>query len=64
MFFSAQRTVKTVDESLSLLGVDCVDVIQIHDVEYGDVELILNETLPALQTVVDQGKARLVYDYI
>lgn len=58
--FSAQRTVKTVDESLSLLGVDCVDVIQIHDVEYGDVELILNETLPALQTVVDQGKARYI----
>jgi len=58
--FSAKRTALSVDESLGRLGVDHVDMIQCHDIEYGDVDQVVNETIPALRRVVEQGKARFV----
>ncbi|XP_037795324.1 L-galactose dehydrogenase-like [Penaeus monodon] len=57
--FSGDRVARSVDHSLELLGLDYVDVIQVHDLEFAEsVDLIVNETLPALQKVVEQGKAR------
>ncbi|RUS76704.1 hypothetical protein EGW08_015531 [Elysia chlorotica] len=59
--FSAERTLKSVDESLQRLGLDYVDVIQIHDMEFApSLDIILNETLPALQKVKNSGKARFI----
>jgi L-galactose dehydrogenase len=58
--FSAKRTHKSVDESLGRLGVDYVDVIQCHDIEYGSVAQIVEETIPALREIVKQGKARFI----
>lgn len=58
--FSAERTKRSVEESLARLGVDHVDFIQVHDMEFGHVEEIIQETLPALQRVRDAGKARFV----
>ena len=58
--FSAERVTKSVDESLQRLNVDHVDFIQVHDMEFGDVEQIINETVPALRKVQAQGKARFV----
>ena len=58
--FSSDRTVRSVDESLQRLNLDYVDLILVHDVEYGSFDQISNETLPALQKVVSQGKARFV----
>lgn len=58
--FSASRVAKSVDESLSRLGVDCVDFIQVHDMEFGDIQQIIHETLPALRAVQAAGKARFV----
>ncbi|PQV63761.1 L-galactose dehydrogenase [Abditibacterium utsteinense] len=58
--FSAARVTKSVDESLSRLGVDCVDLIQCHDIEFGDLNQIVEETLPALQKIVAAGKARFI----
>jgi L-galactose dehydrogenase len=58
--FSAARVTRSVDESLARLGVDCVDIIQCHDIEFGDLGQIVNETLPALRKVVAAGKARFV----
>lgn len=59
--FSAERTLASVDKSLRLLGLDYVDVIQAHDIEYAeDINQVISETLPALQKVVDQGKARFI----
>jgi aryl-alcohol dehydrogenase-like predicted oxidoreductase len=49
-----------VDESLHRLGVDYVDFIQSHDNEYGDLNQIIGETLPALRRIQKQGKARFV----
>jgi len=58
--FSAKRITRSVDESLARLGVDYVDFIQSHDNEYGDLNQILGETLPALRRIQEQGKARFV----
>lgn len=57
--FSAKRTIESIDNSLKLLGLDYVDVIQIHDIEFApNLTQILNETLPTLEKIVREGKAK------
>ena len=58
--FSAGRVTRSVDESLRRLRVDHVDLIQCHDIEFGSLDQIVGETLPALRRVREQGKARFV----
>ncbi len=58
--FSAERVTRSVDESLARLGVDYVDFVQIHDMEFGSIEQIITETIPALRKVQAAGKARFV----
>lgn len=59
--FSAKRVAQSVDRSLQLLGLEYVDLIQVHDVEFAEnLDIIVEETLPALQKVVDSGKARFI----
>jgi L-galactose dehydrogenase len=58
--FSAARVTASLDESLARLGVDHVDVIQVHDIEFGDLDQIVDETIPALRRLQAQGKARFV----
>lgn len=59
--FRAERVLRSVDESLARLGLDYVDVIQVHDPEFcPNIDIILSETLPALQKVKDSGKARFI----
>ena len=56
--FSADRVTRSVDESLKRLNVEHVDLIQVHDMEFGDADQIVNETIPALRQVIERGKAR------
>jgi L-galactose dehydrogenase len=58
--FSAQRVAASIDESLRRLQTDHVDVLQIHDVEFGDAQQIIEETLPAARKVQQAGKARFI----
>lgn len=58
--FSPERVQQSVEESLGRLGLDYIDILHAHDVEYGDLEFIASETVPALHRVVEQGKARCV----
>jgi len=58
--FSARRVVESVDVSLHRLGVDHIDLMLCHDIEYVDVNRVVEETLPALRKVQEQGKVRLV----
>jgi len=58
--FSAHRVIRSVDESLARLNVDYVDFIQVHDLEFGDITQIVEETIPALFQIRDQGKVRFV----
>lgn len=58
--FSAKRVLESIDESLERLQTDYVDVYQIHDIEFGDKEQVINETIPAARKVQASGKARFV----
>ncbi|XP_064613960.1 uncharacterized protein LOC135477698 isoform X1 [Liolophura sinensis] len=59
--FSAERTIRSVDESLQRLGLEYVDVIQVHDMEFApNLDIVIQETLPALQKVKDSGKAKFI----
>lgn len=54
--FSAQRIRQSVEESLSRLRTDYIDVFQVHDVEFGSRDQIINETIPAMEALREQGK--------
>jgi L-galactose dehydrogenase len=58
--FSAKRVIASIDESLQRLHTDYIDLFQIHDVEFGDVQQVIHETLPALRQLQQQGKARYI----
>jgi L-galactose dehydrogenase len=58
--FSAPRVTASVDESLKRLGVDHIDLIQAHDIEFGDLSQVISETIPALRKLQKAGKARFV----
>jgi L-galactose dehydrogenase len=58
--FSAARVQSSIDESLARLRTDYVDLLIAHDVEFGDREQVINETLPAMRRVQEAGKARLI----
>ncbi len=58
--FSARRVTASVDESLARLNADHVDIIQCHDIEFGNLDQVVSETLPALRQLQKQGKVRFV----
>jgi L-galactose dehydrogenase len=58
--FSAKRVIESVDESLRRLRTDYVDLLEVHDVEFGDYDQIVEETLPALRRLQKTGKIRYV----
>ncbi len=58
--FSARRVVESVDVSLKRLGVEYLDIILCHDIEFVDLTRIVEETLPALRKIQEQGKARFI----
>lgn len=58
--FSREATLRSVDESLTRLGCDYIDVIQCHDIEYGDMQQLLDEGLPTLRELRDSGVVRHV----
>ncbi|MDB5263016.1 MAG: L-galactose dehydrogenase [Adhaeribacter sp.] len=58
--FSYNRILKSIDESLTRLKTDYVDIYQLHDIEFVSREQILNEAIPAAQKVKEQGKARYI----
>ena len=59
--FSAVRVSTSIEESLGRLGVDHIDFIQVHDMEFGDINQIIRETLPALCEAKRQGKVRFLF---
>jgi L-galactose dehydrogenase len=58
--FSAKTVTQKFDESLRRLRTDYVDLLQIHDVEFGSSEQLINETIPALLEIQRKGKARFI----
>jgi len=58
--FSYNRILRSIDESLKRLKTDYVDVLQLHDIEFGDKNQVLNEAIPAVQKIKESGKARFI----
>ena len=54
--YSAARAVKSVEESMQRLNIDFIDLINVHDMEFSDLNQVINETLPALIRLKEQGK--------
>jgi len=58
--YSAARVVRSVDESCARMGLETIDVLQVHAMEYADLNQIVNETLPAMVKLRDAGRIRHV----
>ena len=55
--YSAKKAVESVYESMERLNVDYIDLINVHDVEFADLNLVAQETLPALVELREKGVA-------
>lgn len=58
--FSARRVAESVDISLERMGLNHLDIVFCHDIEFVPLEQIIEETLPALRAQVDKGKVRFI----
>src|SRR6185436_13300400 len=58
--FSARRVVESIDVSLHRMGVEYLDIVLCHDIEFVEMQQIVDETLPALRKIRDQGKVRFI----
>lgn len=58
--FSAARVRSSIEESLGRLRTDYVDLLIAHDVEFGDREQVISETIPEMRRVQEAGKARFI----
>jgi L-galactose dehydrogenase len=58
MSYDYDTTIRSVEDSLQRLQMEYIDILQIHDVETQSYELIINETIPALEKLRRDGKIR------
>jgi L-galactose dehydrogenase len=58
--FSYKRVLESVDVSLHRLGTDHLDILLAHDIEFGDIEQVIHETIPAMRRVQEAGKVRFI----
>lgn len=53
--YSGRRAQASVEESMERLGIDHIDLINVHDIEFADLEQVAQETLPALTELRGKG---------
>jgi aryl-alcohol dehydrogenase-like predicted oxidoreductase len=58
--YSAERATASVYESMKRLNVDYIDLINVHDIDFADLNQVVNETLPALVELKKKGVVRHV----
>lgn len=58
--FSPRRVVESVDISLERMNVEHIDLMICHDIEYVDIQYVIDETLPALRKIKESGKVRFI----
>jgi L-galactose dehydrogenase len=56
--YTPASTLRSIEHSLVRLGVDHIDLIQVHDIEFADHDQIVNDTLPVLRKLRDEGVVR------
>ena len=58
--YTARRSIESVYESMERLHIDYIDLINIHDIEFADLEMVCKETLPALTELREKGVVKHV----
>lgn len=53
--YSGRRARQSVEESMERLGIDHIDLINVHDIEFADLQQVAEETLPALVELREKG---------
>ncbi len=53
--YSGRKALESVYESMDRLNIDHIDLINVHDIEFADLEQVAKETLPALVELRDKG---------
>lgn len=53
--YSAKRATESVYESMERLNIDFIDLINVHDIEFADLNQVVNETAPALVELREKG---------
>ncbi|RAP29542.1 hypothetical protein DID76_03915 [Candidatus Marinamargulisbacteria bacterium SCGC AG-414-C22] len=53
--FSATRTKRSIQESLTRLQTDYIDIIFCHDIEFADHDILMSETIPTLAKLKQAG---------
>ena len=58
--FSYKGIMRMCEESLARLQTDYLDVYQLHDIEFGEWDVVVDEGLQALRDLKQQGKVRAI----
>ncbi|KAK7872651.1 hypothetical protein R5R35_002647 [Gryllus longicercus] len=58
--FSAKKSKESFERSLKLLGVEYVDILQAHDIDYAPPGQVVEETLPTMEGFVKEGKVKFI----
>ncbi|MDR3260831.1 MAG: aldo/keto reductase [Tannerella sp.] len=58
--YSARKARESVFESMERLHVDYIDLINVHDIEFADLDVVCRETLPALVELREKGLVKHV----
>lgn len=53
--YSGKRATESVYESMERLNVEYIDLINVHDIEFADLQQVVDETLPALVALREKG---------
>lgn len=58
--FSPKRIRESLDNSLRLMGTDYVDIFQLHDIEFVELNSVFEDGLAELHALKDAGKCRFI----
>ena len=58
--YSAKKVTASVYESMERLNVDYLDIINVHDIEFADLHQVVDETLPSLVKLKEEGVVKHV----
>ncbi|MBP5365327.1 MAG: aldo/keto reductase [Bacteroidales bacterium] len=58
--YSGRRATESVYESMERLNIEHIDIINVHDIEFADLNQVVNETLPALVELKKKGVVSFV----
>lgn len=58
--FTSERVERSIAESMGRLNVDYIDIVHCHDIEFADLDVVVNQAIPTLQKLKEAGKIRAI----